>query len=63
MIIYAKIGTHSQCTIRVERKRNYPKVGDVIRFKSFPAVCGEKWRQAKVDKIKNIGYRLCYLSL
>ena len=63
MKLYAKIGTHSQKRIKAGWIRKPPKVGDILRFKSLPIIHGEKWQRAKVDKIKDLGYSLYYLSL
>lgn len=63
MIVHAKIGTHSQSVVKVGFKRNLPKAGDRIKFRSYPDVNGEKWREAKVDFIRNVGYPLYFLSL
>ncbi len=61
MEIYAKIGTGPQCRIRVKYKRNPPKVGDIIEFRSVPNRPGERWERGIVDMIKDLGYKLYYV--
>lgn len=62
--IHAKIGTMSSSLILVGWKQNYPQVGDVIKFRSFPYERGEKWRRGRVDEIKDLcWYWLYYISL
>jgi hypothetical protein len=63
MVIYAKIGTGPQKVIWVYKKRNLPKVGEVIQFMPYPRPSGEKWRKGKVEEIKHLGYLLFYISL
>lgn len=57
--IHAKIGTMSQSIILVGWKQNYPRVGDIIKFRSFPYERGEKWRRGRVDKIEDMGWHWC----
>lgn len=63
MTLYVKIGTHSQSVISLGFKRNLPKVGDKIKFRSFPPIHREKWKEANVDEIRDVGYPLYFLSL
>lgn len=63
LCIHAKVGTLPVRRIFVSRRKNDPKVGDVIRFKwntlgGFDK--GEKWKEAIVDNV--VENALFYLS-
>ena len=63
MEIYAKIGTGPQSRIRVKYKRSPPQLGDIIEFRSVPAIHREHWQRGIVDMIKDFpGYKLYYVA-
>lgn len=63
MIVHAKVGTQSLSVIKIGFKRKPPIVGDRIKFRAYPEEAGEKWRTAKIDLIKDVGFLVYYLSL
>ena len=60
--IKAKVGTMPAKYIYVGFKRKLPVEGQLVRFR-YSKEGREKWKQAKVDMIKDVGYPLYYLSL
>jgi len=64
MLIFAKIGTGPQQSVRLKNRRTLPKHGEVVKFKSsIKDNRWENWKEARVDDIKDLGYSLFYLSM
>lgn len=62
MILHCKIGTISS-SLKQIWKRKLPVVKDIIRYRDYPRVPGQKWETGIVEEIRNIlGTTYYYIS-
>ena len=60
--VRAKVGTHPVSVIYIGWKRKLPKVGDRVKFRTYPYDKHERWQGGIVDEVRDVGYSLYYIS-
>jgi len=62
MKIYAKVGTGPGQIIQVGFKHKLPKIGDFIKFKTYPYEKYARWQRGVIDEIRDVGQMLYLIA-